>query len=103
MEDAFGDRLQAATAVLDDGLRRIGLYVDDTQVIEGPRGETVLYMEVLMGDVAFAKRVQDPEQSGFDTEFAKIERSKASDDFLTARDDMARRIAEGRPLFGDQS
>lgn len=103
MDDELEARVQGATAVLDDRLRRLGLYVDETQVIEGPDGRAVLYCEVLVGDVAFQKRVQDPEQASVDHEFRKLARSQNADDFLATRDDMARRLAEGRPLFGDKS
>lgn len=103
MDEATEAKLHTATALLDDELRRIGLYLETTQVIEAPHGESVLYCEVLVGDVAFTTRVQDPEQSDVDKEFKRIERSAVQDTFLSTREDLARRIAEGRPLFGDRS
>lgn len=103
MDDELGARITGATAVLDDGLRRLGLYLEESQVIEGPDGRAVLYCEVLVGDIAFQTRVQDPEQAAVNLEFHKLARSQTADDFLATREAMQRRLAEGRPLFGDKS
>ncbi len=83
----------------DDELRQIGLYVDDMSVvaIDGPDGpEVALAVTAEIGDVAFSKRVQDPEQDDVDDEFRQMQVSMANDEFLDNRDKIQKAIKEGR-------
>ena len=102
MDDAQVAELTKAADMLEPELRRIGVYSDSTHVLEFPDGTPVLVIDAYLGDVAFSKRVQDPEQHDFDREFKKMTLGTVADDFLDARGEIERRIAEGKPILGDE-
>lgn len=76
--------LRALTESVQDGLRKIGLYVEgmginiDTDEDPAERVHSLM-LQCGIGDVAFSKRVQDPEGDSFDTEFKKIELGATDD------------------------
>lgn len=100
MDDAQVAELMKAGDLLEPELRRVGVYVDNTNIVEFPDGTPVLVIDAYLGNVAFSKRVQDPEQHDFDREFKKMTFGTVADDFLDARGDLERRIAEGKPILG---
>lgn len=105
MDDDLEARINLAAEALEDELRRIGLYVQTTNIVDPektgqPMPGVVVYMECLIGDLAFTKRVQDPVQHEFDHEFRKIEHSTVADDFLDLRSQIEERMRDGKPMFG---
>lgn len=105
-DDVLEARIQLAAEAMDDELRRIGLHVQRTQVIDPEKMPQamvpgrIVYIEAIIGDLAFTKRVQDPVQHEFDHEFRKMEHSAAADDFLDMRTQLEERMRDGKPLFG---
>lgn len=99
------DRLRAAMAKAEDNLRRLGIYVETTDVVTG-MGEEGAVIPVgmivgLVGDAAFSQRVQDPGAAATDQVFRQMAVEERRGEFGRTRDELERRLAEGRPLFED--
>lgn len=56
------EKAKQATSDIDDGARKIGLYLQDSHLAVDPREPTkmVIVAQFLVGDVAFSDRVQNP-------------------------------------------
>lgn len=100
-EDKFQDLLEK----MGDKARQIGLYVNGAALNVDEEGEPltgekrhVLVMQFTVGDVAFSKRVQDPEEDQFDTEFKKFESGQVKDQV----EDIRQRYLKGQADDGDQ-
>jgi hypothetical protein len=93
------DELREKMATLESTLRAAGLYVDRFQVImpgdaedvdptqhaaQTP-GNAVVVVECYVGDVAFSKKIQEPEQADYDAEFRQMTRGLLSDTFEEER------------------
>lgn len=98
------ETIRAHGTKLCASLRELGLYADDAdlQVHELPDGRHVVTVDALIGDLAFSRRVQDPEQHDFDAEFRKMTRGSDADRFLDVRAQLEKRIADGKLLGGDR-
>lgn len=93
--------LERASALADAALR-IGLYADDVTFAPvptpfGPRVAAVIRFSI--GEVAFTKRVQDPEQERVDRQFKEMTFSMGTDRFLDERERMKKLLSEGRSIF----
>lgn len=89
---------------LDDDLRRLGLYLEGGQIIsvDTPMGpKPALALGMVIGDVAYTGRVQDPEAAAFDDQFRTIEAEEATNTFLDERERIKRNIAAGRDPLDD--
>lgn len=97
------DRLEQIIDVLEPELRRLGVYIDHSNIAseEETGDKPMLVIDASVGSVAFSRRVQDPEQFDFDREFKKMTFGAIADDFLDTRAQFEARLAEGRPLLGD--
>lgn len=90
---------------IDSALQTVGLYVDRMQIFApieaeddedhddpsrhgAERRSHVLYMDCLIGDVAFTSRVQDAQQYTIDEEFSMLTRDFTSTEF----DDIRRQL-----------
>lgn len=113
--------MTAAVGRLEDGLRSLGLHVErhffysdtppdvaldadaDGDLIEADAaGPKLLVVDCLLGDLAFSKRVQDPQAAADDHAFKiMMADGMGNPEFDAARDELRQRIAEGKPLFGD--
>ena len=118
------ETLQQRLAAVEDDLRKIGIYVVPEMTLAGfeqvpslgTGGELVelqikqfgskgyvLIGQVFatIGDVAFSKRVQFPEEESIDDEFRVLEQSFANDEFLDQRNRIAQALEEGRDPFDE--
>lgn len=98
------DKLLERAADIDDTFRKIGLYIEgqDVTTVQTPFGpKPALLLAVQLGDVAFARRVQDPEAEAMERQFKEMAAGMVGDDFLDARARMARNIAAGRDPLDD--
>lgn len=95
------EHVEAAVAQLDDELRKLGLYVEHSELYTLADGRIMLVCEATIGDIAFSTRVQDPEQHHFDQQFRTFEVDESHSSFEATREDLRRRLAEGKPIFGD--
>lgn len=93
-------KLQAAVGEIEDPLRRLGLYVSTSAIAPSEHGPVVL-VDCLIGDAALSDRVQDPDKDASDDVFRQMEREERKNDFERTKEDIARRLAEGKSLFGD--
>lgn len=87
--------------LLEEDLRKIGLYDGATMVVPLPTGGLALAATVTVGNVAFGDRVQHPEKFSVDNEFAGIEASLQADVFLDERARLRRNIEAGRDPHDD--
>lgn len=97
-EDDFFELNQKVDS-LEEVARKCGVYLEDASVIllptpMGPRQAIVANFTV--GDVAFARRVQDPEQDQIDKAFQQMTHTLGMDEFLETREQMKKNVAEGR-------
>lgn len=82
------DTLLGSVETVSANLAKVGVYVQNHQISQvptpfGPRPALILSGTV--GDIAFAKRTQDPETNEFDQRFKEIEKAEEIDGFLDAR------------------
>jgi hypothetical protein len=90
--------------LIEEAARKIGLYVDASQVTVLPTpfgAQAALVVDFLVGDIAFSKRVQDPDTDSFDRQFKELEVSMQDDEFLEARAQIQRNVAAGRHPLDD--
>lgn len=89
-------------------LRDVGLYEDRAKWMiagqmledldETPRGPATLVMTVMVGDLAFSDRVQNPAQVGVDAEFAALASELDADAFREAAEEYRRRSENGEDI-----
>lgn len=91
------DTVTGVVQDLTTGLRGIGLYVEHTDVVVTPDGQTAVLVEALVGDLAFT-RTADPDV--IDAELERLTMEASANAFLDRRTEIQRRIAEGRDIFG---
>lgn len=86
-KDIPAEKLEALVGELKERSNKIGLYMNavslnvdggDDDIPEDLRHHKLM-AQFTLGDVAFSKRVQDPESDGFDTDFKKIEHGALKD------------------------
>jgi hypothetical protein len=96
-------------------LRKVGLYEnslkrfsagderpeDDEYITPDKKGSSreFLIMDLHVGDVAFTKRIQAPEQADFDAQFAAMTRNFSQTEFDDINEKIRRRLAEGKNPF----
>lgn len=94
--DTFRTRIEAA----EPELRKLGVYLDHApipHVVPTPFGvKPAMVLVANLGDVAFTRRVQDPEGHAMDTQFAGIESGANADEFLDARAEYVAKLREAR-------
>jgi serine/threonine protein kinase HipA of HipAB toxin-antitoxin module len=106
--------LQAKSEELEDALRHIGLHsnrstwLDEGQQPQDPfmeeapkAGRKILVMDLLIGDLAWSKKVQDPEQVDIDAEFKAMMRELNKTEDSSLRDEIKRKLADGKNLFDE--
>lgn len=94
---------------LENAARRIGLYAENIAIgvpIGGPNipeGEEqmVLVAQFTLGDIAFSDRVQNPQADETDMEFRKMAVDLEKDQFEAKRQEIERKLKEGKPIFGE--
>lgn len=91
---------------LEDKARQIGLYLEQGGVVPPPGFEgdgtppvLAVVCDFVIGDVAWSKRVQDPEQHAFDKDFKAIQDDVEQDD-LSAMEQ--RLLEQRRKLRGEE-
>lgn len=95
--------MTAVVEQLETTFRRSGLYLDSFYFLEDPEDHTrVLVADWLIGDVAFAKRTQDPEQEAIDRKVQEMGVDMRRTDFDDAREGILRRLAEGKSPLGEE-
>ena len=100
--------LNERASALDDDLRLLGLYVArrDVMVMEEPflpePGPMSLAVEVEIGDVAFTKRVLNPEEDGIDDEFRAMAAATENDAWLDNRNEIVAALRDGKDILGGE-
>jgi hypothetical protein len=94
------ERLAEKIPLLEERARKLGLYLDQALVVETERG-TVIMASLVLGDVAFTPRVQDPDADDVDRQLEALTVGMENDEFLDARTRMERNIAAGRDPLDD--
>jgi hypothetical protein len=89
---------QLVTGHLEPGLRKIGLYLDNTEMRRLPDGTVAVAVDTLMGDLAFSDRVQNPERHGIDAEFRQLRREMEKDTF----EQRKQQLLEGKGLWEEE-
>lgn len=83
----------------------LGLYFDMafTQVSPDPadHGEHVGVIQFNLGDLAFSKETLNPIEETYADEFMKIKRNETVNDFKQIKDDIAKKLKEGKSIFDD--
>lgn len=114
--------LEAKADELEGAFRKIGLYFNqarwlspgkpedqsdpDAPYVEEHRSmpdRNFLIVDALVGDVAFSKRVQTPEQVDIDTEFSKMTREYKSAEALELQEKIRKAVAAGEDPFAEAS
>lgn len=95
-------RLGAAMEAVDDPLRKLGVYVNTTAISVTDAGP-VAVVDALIGDAAMSARVQDPAQASADDVLRQMEHGQKKSDFDQTKEDLMRRLAEGKPLFDEEA
>ncbi len=98
------DALHERTDEIDDVARGLGLYIDQSNlvVVGTPRGmKAAMALDVVIGDVAFSPRVQNPQDYDIDKSFAQMQVNMADDDFLDSRTRIQQNIQAGRDPLDD--
>lgn len=114
MEDTFA----AKTEEVEKAYRNIGLYLSDhrwvspgqpdqqeaedleyTRLDSHPQ-HAVLLAQFDVGDLAFSKRVLDPEQIDFDKSFHLMEAEMKTAEFAATKKEIQERLARGENPFG---
>lgn len=105
LEDAARVLTTEKLPLIEEAARKIGLYVDSSTItmVPGQYGnpEPALVVDFLVGDIAFSKRVQDPDTDSFDRSFKELEVSMLDDEFLETRAQIQRNVAAGRDPLDD--
>lgn len=102
--------LAAKSEELAKALRAVGLYEDQSQWIsQGERPDefsppqehqrNILVMDLLIGDLAFSKRVQNPEQHDVDAEFRAMMGGLETSEFDDTRNEIIRKLEQGLNPF----
>lgn len=65
---------------------KIGLYGSPHVAVDVDQGKVCLFMSFEIGDLAFSKRVQNPEQDKVDSQFHQIETEAVRDRFQAIKD-----------------
>lgn len=86
------DALHAKYSDLEDELRKVGIYTDDHQMATTGDGAVCMIVIGTIGDVAFKKRVQDPEGDAMDRELRGITATSQINGFLDVRGQMLKDI-----------
>lgn len=89
---------------VEDGARKVGLYMREGGMTLGPDFETqslqpVMVLNFSVGDVAWSDRVQNPAQDTTESEFKKMAVQMEKDKFEEMREEMERRLREGKGVF----
>jgi hypothetical protein len=92
--------MEAATERLDTALRRTGLYVEHRYYLDHEGGR-YLIVDAILGDVAFSDRIQKPEAASDKRAVKEMDIEMRRTDFADTKAELRRRIAEGKPLMGD--
>jgi aromatic ring-opening dioxygenase LigB subunit len=98
------DALHERRDEIDDVARGLGLYIDQSNlvVVGTPHGmKAAMALDVVIGDVAFSPRVQNPQDYDIDKSFAQMQVNMADDDFLDSRTRIQQNIQEGRDPLDD--
>lgn len=104
--EAFQNEALAAKARWDDSgledrLRRLGVYVDQVQIIPmpGPMGvQPGLAVLAQLGAVAFTDRVMDPEKDSIEDQFRVMAMEEQANTFLDTQSEIKRRLAAGESI-----
>lgn len=83
---------------MDDKLRRLGVYVDQVQIVPGPTGQPVIALLAQLGAVAFTDRVLDPEKDKIEDQFRAMKVTATQDEFLDTQSEIKRRLAAGESI-----
>lgn len=94
-KDLPEEKLREKVEELEDKCRKVGLYLNGValNIDQGPQDEEdtdpikahSLLVQFGIGDVAFSKRIQDPEQDKMDDEFRVIAAADVDDDMERIR------------------
>jgi len=77
-------------------LREAGLYEDQVTIPPSEEdGPKLIILTMFVGDRAFSKKVQDPEEADWDQSFREIARGFLSDSFEDARKQLLEGLGEG--------
>lgn len=98
------DTLHERSEEIDDIARGLGLYIDQSSlvVVGTPRGmKAAMALDVVIGNIAFSPRVQNPQDYDIDKSFAQMQVDMADDDFLDSRTRIQRNIQAGRDPLDD--
>ncbi len=90
--------LMAAVGLLDEPLRKLGIYVAHSMIMPTEHG-LVATVDGLIGDAALSARVQDPGQAANDDVLRQMQHEQGKSEFAETREELQRRIAEGKGLF----
>lgn len=94
------DLLLERVRELEEPLRKIGIYVVPTGGAIQTIGPTVsISFRADVGDLAFSKRIVDPEAGNVDRQIREMESAEEINGFIDAREDIARRLAAGEDPF----
>jgi len=94
------DRMAALAQQLEDELRKIGLYANHIDQMNGD-GRVAIVVDANIGDIAFSDRVQAPTDHEMRSQFRGIERDLNRSSFEDEKADLERRAAEGKGFFDD--
>lgn len=84
-EAVLGVLTRASTA-----LARLGVYADEHLSVQVQEGRLIMIGHFAVGDLAFSKRVQNPEQDDFDESFRVMEREAVYDQAEDILDEFRR-------------
>lgn len=88
--------LEAKVEAIETRSRKIGLYLSRALVTPLQDGKPGILCTFDVGDVAFVKRVQNPEQAAFDQQFEELTTDMTSSEYDAIREELLRNIATGR-------
>lgn len=84
------ESVEALMRKVAEALQPLGLYSDPLMHVEIKGDRLVLVGDFEIGDLALAKRVQDPQQSGYDDSFREIERHGVQEEAQGILDEFRR-------------
>lgn len=86
---------EQAVEVIEDLARQLGMYVENADWLPAPEGGEFLVVNLIIGDIAFTDRIQNPEKYGTDHAVALMEKQLLNDDFLDQREKLRAALESG--------
>jgi hypothetical protein len=101
MDEADEAKLHEAMDKLDADLRRAGVYTEHMDVMPTPDGVMLLVVNATVGDIAFSKRVHEPDEHEIDSEFRGIVRDQSAAEMQSMRDEAKTAAETGEGFWDD--